>query len=74
MDNYILAEMLNYKEELASLDYIGIKIAEGAATREDYKKELEHKETLRQKIRECEERLKNPAETIQSNEIEVEIV
>lgn len=72
MDKYILAEMLNYKDELASLDYIGIKIAEGAATREEYKKELEYKETLRQKIRKCEERLKNPAETIQ--EIEVEIV
>lgn len=73
MDKYILAEMLNYKEELASLDYIGIKIAEGAATREDYKKELEHKENLRQKIRECEERLKNSTEAVQNEEIEVKI-
>lgn len=74
MDKYILAEMFNYKEELASLDYIGIKIAEGAATREDYKKELEYKETLRQKIRECENKLKNPTKAVQNNEIEVEIV
>lgn len=39
------------KSELATYDYIGIKIAMGVATKEDYIKEIEYTETLRQEIR-----------------------
>lgn len=43
------------KEELASYDYIGTKIAMGVATREEYAEKIAYTETLRKKIRELEE-------------------
>lgn len=42
------------KNELANYDYIGVKIAMGVATKEDYVNEIAYTETLRQKIRELE--------------------
>ncbi len=42
------------KDELATYDYIGVKIAMGVATKEDYAEEINYTETLRQKIRELE--------------------
>lgn len=45
------------KAELASLDYIGIKIAEGVATKEEYAKELAYKEELRKRINELQAEL-----------------
>lgn len=50
----IAAEIQSLKEELAAYDYIGVKIAMGVATKEDYAKEIAHTETLRQRIRELE--------------------
>lgn len=45
------------KEELATYDYIGVKIAMGVATKEDYAEEIAYTETLRAKIRELENQL-----------------
>lgn len=42
------------KSELATYDYIGVKIAMGVATKEEYAKEIAYTETLRAKIRELE--------------------
>lgn len=42
------------KEELAGYDYIGVKIAMGVATQEQYAKEIAYTETLRQSIRALE--------------------
>lgn len=42
------------KAELATYDYIGVKIATGVATREEYAEQIEHCEKLRQRIRELE--------------------
>ena len=39
------------KEELATYDYIGVKIAMGVATREEYAEEIAHTEVLRKQIR-----------------------
>lgn len=40
------------KEELATYDYIGVKIATGVATKEEYSKEIAYCESLRNRIRE----------------------
>lgn len=42
------------KNELAAYDYIGVKLAMGVATREEYAEEIAHTETLRQRIRTLE--------------------
>lgn len=42
------------KAELATYDYIGVKIATGVATIEEYAKQIRHCEKLREKIRELE--------------------
>ena len=42
------------KEELRRYDYIGVKIAMGVATKEDYAVEIAHTETLRRRINELE--------------------
>lgn len=42
------------KNELATYDYIGVKIAMGVATKEEYSKEIAYTETLREQIRELE--------------------
>lgn len=39
------------KAELARYDYIGVKLAMGVATREEYAAEIAHTEVLRQQIR-----------------------
>lgn len=39
------------KVELARYDYIGVKLAMGVATKEEYAEEIAHTEELRQQIR-----------------------
>lgn len=39
------------KAELARYDYIGVKLAMGVATKEEYAEEIAHTEALRQQIR-----------------------
>ena len=48
------AEIQALKQELASYDYIGVKIAMGVATADDYKDKIAYTEKLRAKIRELE--------------------
>ena len=48
-------EVQKLKEELATYDYIGVKIAMGVATREEYAKKIAYTEQLRERIRELEE-------------------
>ena len=50
-------EIETLKEELATYDYIGVKIAMGVATREEYKDKIEYTESLRIKIRKLESEL-----------------
>ena len=45
-------QVQSLKDELKSYDYIGVKIAMGVATTDDYAEEIAYTETLRQKIRE----------------------
>lgn len=42
------------KDELATYDYIGVKISMGVATREEYADKIAYTETLREQIRELE--------------------
>lgn len=48
------AEIQMLKQELANYDYIGVKIAMGVATIDDYKEQIAYTEKLRTKIRELE--------------------
>lgn len=48
------AEIQAPKQELATYDYIGVKIAMGVATTEEYQKQIAYTEELRAKIRELE--------------------
>lgn len=48
------AEIQMLKQELANYDYIGVKIAMGVATIDDYKEKIAYTEELRAKIRELE--------------------
>lgn len=43
--------------EIKSYDYIGVKIATGVSTIEEYAKEIAYVETLREKIRELSAKL-----------------
>ena len=45
------AEIQALKQELANYDYIGVKIAMGVATIDDYKEQIAYTEELRAKIR-----------------------
>lgn len=47
-------EVKALKEELATYDYIGVKIATGVATKEQYADKIAYCESLREKIRELE--------------------
>lgn len=47
-------EIQALKQELANYDYIGVKIAMGVATTDDYKEQIAYTEKLRAKIRELE--------------------
>lgn len=49
-----LVEIQALKQELANYDYIGVKIAMGVATIDDYKEQIAYTEELRAKIRELE--------------------
>lgn len=44
------------KQELATYDYVGVKIATGVATIEEYSDVIEYCERLRRKIRHLEEK------------------
>ena len=46
------------KTELATYDYIGVKIAMGVATKEEYAEKIAYTETLRTRIRELEQSIK----------------
>lgn len=48
------AEIQALKQELANYDYIGVKIAMGVATTDDYKEQIAYTEELRAKIRALE--------------------
>lgn len=45
-------QIAQVKAELASYDYIGVKIAMGVATAEEYAEQIAYTETLRARIRE----------------------
>ena len=45
------------KQELEKYDYIGVKIAMGVATKEEYSEEIEHTEEIRRRIRELEKKI-----------------
>lgn len=49
------AEIQALKQELANYDYIGVKIAMGVATVEEYQEQIAHTEELREKIRALED-------------------
>lgn len=46
------------KEEIAKYDYIGIKIATGVATKEEYAEEIAYMESIRKVINEIQEEMK----------------
>ena len=46
------------KRELEKYDYIGVKIAMGVATKEEYAKEIAYTETIREQIRQLESEIK----------------
>lgn len=50
-------QMATLKRELATYDYIGVKISMGVSTREEYADKIAYTETLREKIRELENKL-----------------
>ena len=51
------AEMEDCKRRLAETDYVSIKIAEGVATREDYREALAMRAALRLRIGELEKQV-----------------
>lgn len=53
----IQPEIEKLKQELATYDYIGVKISMGVSTKEEYADKIAHTETLREKIRELESKL-----------------
>lgn len=54
-----IAEQLNdAQNEIAKYDYIGVKIAMGVATIEDYAEEIEYTESIRAVIRDIQRELK----------------
>ena len=50
-------QMTTLKRELATYDYIGVKISMGVSTKEEYADKIAHTETLREKIRDLENKL-----------------
>ena len=50
-------EIERLKQELSTYDYIGVKISMGVSTREEYAGKIAYTETLREKIRELENKL-----------------
>lgn len=62
----INAELAELQAYLASTDYIAVKIAEGAATREEYAGELARRQEARERINELRAELAEP-ETADDN-------
>ena len=52
-----MLEIQKIKEELKTYDYIGVKIAMGVATKEEYADKIAYTETLREQIRELEKEI-----------------
>lgn len=50
-------KMQALKDELATFDYIGVKIATGVATIEEYRDKIDYCEELRKKIRKLEDNI-----------------
>lgn len=50
-------QMATLKRELATYDYIGVKISMGVSTKEEYADKIAYTETLREKIRDLENKL-----------------
>ena len=67
------AEIQMLKQELANYDYIGVKIAMGVATIDDYKEQIAYTEELRAKIRELEGTPEERAEIEKQQQDEVMI-
>lgn len=59
LDNLLRAqlEIEKLKQELTTYDYIGVKISMGVSTKEEYADKIAYTETLREKIRELENRI-----------------
>ena len=50
----VIDKINSLKKELEKYDYIGVKIAMGVATKEEYAEQIAHTETLREQIRQLE--------------------
>ena len=50
-------QIATFKQELATYDYIGVKISMGVSTKEEYADKIAYTETLREKIRDLENKL-----------------
>lgn len=50
-------QIATLKRELATYDYIGVKISMGVSTKEEYADKIAYTETLREKIRDLESKL-----------------
>lgn len=59
----IQAQINEKKQELQSYDYIGVKIAMGVATREEYADQIAYTEQLRREINELESEVEENART-----------
>ena len=57
MEKAIEEQIATLKQELATYDYIGVKISMGVSTKEEYADKIAYTETLREKIRELENKL-----------------
>lgn len=56
---YKIQEIQALKNELSTFDYIGVKIAMGVATKEEYAEEIARTEQLREQIRKLEKFIEN---------------
>lgn len=59
----IQAQINEKKQELQSYDYIGVKIAMGVATKEEYADKIAYTEQLRREINELESEVEENAGT-----------
>ena len=50
-------QIATFKQELATYDYIGVKISMGVSTKEEYADKIAYTEVLREKIRDLESKL-----------------
>lgn len=57
-----IQEIQALKNELSTFDYIGVKIAMGVATREEYAEQIACTERLREQIRKLEKFIENEEE------------